>query len=885
MRKTMQLMLFLLVILCFTANTGRSEGIDSTNHEMIGIVGILDNIDKVPATSLENILQGKFASLFVQSVNGSPGSQQVMSIRNSGLSAVDNFPLVILNGVPIFAEASQITETNPLAAINIDDIATIEVVKDASALAIYGARAANGVIIITTKKADSKSQVNVNLSGGVSLVGNNAYKNVIGGQQEFDRVKTLYDKRNMLYPNNVVDYPLFVSDPNNTFFEANDWQDGMYELGNYLDANFGISGSGIFGFYNVTLGYQSQEGVQQGSKFNRFHLSINSRYNVTEKFGFDFYINGVQMKREEDNSLLSPAYAPFTNNPIFPESVFVADNSLLDENTNNHIYSNAKVFYNISDKLEFSSLVGLVYENYRNDLFSPSTLNQGNITSSAYSGQNQRFVSRTEIAFDNNSSSRKLTAKAGFEVILSQIEDIGITGTRYGSAFSDFVKIVSGYNRYELDGGTSIQKYNLVSGYGTFSYNAFENFNITGSLRADANSQFSEDERLKIFPGLGIDWKFIDKPDGFIQSATIKGGASILGIGNETGNLYDGQMVSIGNYGSVEGPVTLIQQNNELTYATSKQLDLGIDLTIKNNIWLSVDAYSKNISDYIVLSQAPQYSGYLFKRVNGIDVKFTGLEFTLGWKKELGKVTWNSNLVAASLKSEIENVEDGITGYKEGESLSAIYAYKASGKFETVPYNSKTGNRLNFEGVPFQSGLPKINDTNNDQFIDAKDAEAIADSRPKFFGGWNNNFAYKNFYLDAQLYFMGGAEIVTESRVERYADNTYLNAQMQDNGELTPYYFLTNNGSGNVAIQGISSVDKVSLLRLNNLTLGYHFTPESFLGIKDINIYGTATNLFTVSSYDGSNPEENLNGIYQFDLGSSGTPLSTTIVLGVKVKF
>jgi hypothetical protein len=344
-------------------------------------------------------------------------------------------------------------------------------------------------------------------------------------------------------------------------------------------------------------------------------------------------------------------------------------------------------------------------------------------------------------------------------------------------------------------------------------------------------------------------------------------------------------MVSIGNYGSVEGPITLIQPNYDLTYATSNQLDLGINLTFKNNIWFGVDAYSKNISNYILLSPAPQYSGYLFKRINGMDVKFTGLEFTLGWKKEMGKATWNSNLVAATIKSEIDKVADGITGYKTGESLSAIYAHKANGKYGAVPYNSKTGNRLNFGGVPFQIGIPKINDTNNDQFIDAKDTEVIADSRPKFFGGWNNYLAYKNFYLDAQLYFIGGAEIVTESRVERYADNLYLNAQMQDNGELTPYYFLTNHGSGNIAIQGISSVDKVALLRLNNLTVGYHFTPESFLGIKDINIYGTATNLFTLSSYDGSNPEENLNGIYQFDLGSSGTPLSTTIVLGVKVKF
>lgn len=878
-------MLFLFVMLLFAGITSKAQRVDSTDQEMDGFVGVLDNFDKVPSTSLESILQGKFASLYVQTLSGSPGSQQTMAIRNSGLSAVDNMPLVILNGVPIFSAASQITGINPFSAINIDDIADIQVIKDASALAIYGARGANGVLLINTKKADKKSQVSANLSGGISSVYNKAFRDVIGGQLEADRLKTLYDKRNALYPNKVVDYPLFASDPKNPFFKSNDWQDEMYKLGNFLDANFGISGAGVFGFYNITLGYQSQEGIQKDSKFNRFHLSINSRYNVSEKFGFDFYITGVQMQREDNNNVLSPAYAPFNNDPIFPENVFVADNSLLDENTNNHIYSNARVFYNISEGLELSSTVGLVYENYRNDLFSPSTLNHGNITSSAYSGQNQRFISRTELDYNGEINNRKLSAKAGFEVILSKIEDIGITGTKYGSAFSDFVKIVSGYNRYELDGGSSIKQYNILSGYAAVNYYLLRNLNVNGSLRADANSQFSKDERLRLFPGLGIDWKFREKQKAFIQSARLKGGASILGVGTETGNLYDGEMLSIGNYGSVEGPVTFIEPNNELKYSTSQQLDLAINLTFKNNVWLNLDVYAKDVSDYLVLSPAPQYSGYLFKRINGMDVKFTGLELTLGWRKNVGQLSWNSNLVVSSVKSEIDRVDAGLTDYKKGESLSAIYAYKADGKFENVPINSKTGSVLNFEGVPFQIGLPAIKDANNDQFIDAKDTEAIADYRPRFAGGWTNNLAFKNFYLEALLYFMSGAEIITESKVERYAADAYLHAQLHDNGNLTPYYFLSKNGAGDIAIQGISSVDEISLLRLNNLTVGYNFAPKKLKGIKELNIYSTATNLFSVSDYEGSNPEENWNGISQFDLGSSGAPLSTTIVLGVKVKF
>ncbi len=879
-----RLMLMLMLISCLNVRAGSEHSIDSLNYEKAEFVNLPDKIDKIPFSSLENLLQGKFAGLYVQKYSGTPGSQQKFSIRNVGNSGLESTPLVILNGITIFPDASDITGTNPLSSIVVDDISSIELVKDAAALAIYGSRGANGALIINTKKALAKSQVNINLTNGVS-VGGDSYRDVIGGNLELQQLKRLYDNRNLLYPNNQVDYPLFVSNPKNSFYRSNDWQDDSQNLGKYLNYNFGISGTGVFGFYNISLGFLNQDGLTDDAKLQRYNLSINSRYNVTEKFGFDFYITGLQMLRERGSStMLPPAYAPFTSDPVFPENVFISDNSAIDENVNNHVFTNAKVFYNFSDKLELTSMIGMVYENYRRDFFVPSTANNGVLVAAAMSSQNQRFISRTELSYKGNLGDRGLTAKAGFEITQTQKEYIGVVGKRYGSAFSDFVKVVQGYGRSQLEGGTSYSKISLISGYATFDYELTKNIDVTGTLRLDGSSQFTSENQFKLFPGLGIDWQLVENKDGLIKNANLKMGGAVTGLQSEIGSLYGGSMESIGSYLSVQAPTTVSAANNDLSFPVSKQFDISLNVDLNNGLWFGIEAYSKNISDYIINVPAQQFTGRLFDVVNGLDFSLTGLEFTLGLDKKIGNVDWSSRLVVSSVASEIKEIADNQTGLQKGESLSAIYAYKSSGKLTIAPVNSKTGRALNFEGTPFQVGLPAIVDANNDQFINALDKEVIADSQPKIFGGWNNQFSYKNFYIDAQVNFMSGAEIAVESRLERYANNSYLHALYPDNGKTTPYYFLQKNELG-VEIQGISSIEKISYVRLNSLTVGYSFKPKDFFKAKDLNVYASATNLLTLSGYDGLNPEENSNGISHFNLNSTGTPLFRTVVLGVKVKF
>lgn len=880
----MGLVFLSIILFCFNARAGSNEGIDSTNYEKEGFVDRIENIDKIPSASLESMLQGKFASLYVQNISGAPGSQQVFSIRNVGANFSNSFPLVILNGMPIFQEASSVTGINPLSTINVDDISSIEIIKDASALAIYGARGANGVMIINTKEETVKSAVNFNLSGGVSVNGD-IYRDVVGGNHELTQLRNLYDKRNLLNPDNPVDYPLFVSDPKNSFFRANDWQEDQYNLGKYLNFNFGLSGSGVFGFYNVTVGVLSQDGITDESNFTRYNLSINSRYNVSEKFGFDFYINGTQAKRTgEDIKLLPPAYAPFTNDPVFPPNVFVADNSTLNENVNNHVFSNAKAFFHITDSWDISSTVGMVYENYRRDYFQPSTLNNGTISAFAASSQSQRFFSRSEL--DYQGKDNRLSAKFGFEFIHTQQDLISISGSRSGSAFSDFVKIVGGYSRNEIVGGTDIQKYNIVSGYGVVDFKPIKSFTISGTLRTDGSSQYSEDNQWKVFPGVGIDWDLINNKESYISNVSIRGSGAVLGIMEDIGARYPGSITSIGNYRSVEGPVTTYGNNEDLTYPISKQLDFGLDIQFKGVLWFSAEAYSKQISDYIISIPTPQFTGSMYTWENGMDVTIKGVELSMGLTKQIGNLTWNSTFVVSAVSSEIDHLSpNSMSGMKEGEALTAIYAYKASGKHTELPISTKTGEVMNFNGAPFQVGLPNIMDSNNDQFINENDKMVVANAQPRFTGGWNNHFTYKRFYFDMQLNFAVDGEIIHESFTERYADDTYQHSLFADDGELTPYYFLRSDDAGGMQIQGISSIDKVSFLRLSNLTLGYTFAPKDFFKIKDLNIYSSATNLLAFSNYKGINPEENLNAISQFDLSSTGSPLFTTIVLGVKVKF
>lgn len=876
-------MLILLLVRQAWAEDNRK---DSLTYVKTNTVDYAEKFSDFPNASVEDALTGRIAGVLVKKWSGSPGVQSLVSIRNAGSLNGTNMPLIILNGLPIFHDQTIYTEIDPLSTIPIEEISSVEVLKDANAIALYGSRGANGVIIITTKKGADKDALYVNVAAGVNFVGNNL-ESPISGNTERTRLKMLYDKRNSLYPHSKVAYPAMVSDTQNSFFrESNDWQKNTFDVRPVIASDITLSGSGDFGFYRLNIGAMSDQGVKKDNGFSRYNLGLNTRYNITKSFSFDFYISAVLADRSQSlSNLFEPSYYPYNDDTnFFPELTFESDNSLLNDNKNKHIVVNSSLNFILSESLKLTSLFGIVSETYKSKLFIPSTLNNGSISAFAAAAKRHSLSNKTVATWTKDWT----VTNFGIEFISTNNELVDIKGERSGSGFSDFVKTVgSAYSRADVIGQSDDYTNVLFSAFVDSRIDLSKKLELLLTLRVDGLSSF-ENNRWDYFPALGGKWKIVEgeKQKGITYLA-LKANAGKSGYTSNPDNLFMGSALSQGNYLNQEGPVAIYNSNEDLAYPVSTQFDLGADFKFGQKTTLSVDWFSKTTKDHMYQVVMPSYSGYSLRYANGFDVKHSGFEFTLNSKILEGNFSWDFGVNAAAISSEVRELpadasNSALSFIKEGNSLTSIYAYEANGY-----YADEVGLSNGFGKIAFQQGTPKIIDKNSDGKITEADMVKIADSQPTLFGGISNLFSVGKLYLDTHFSFGLGGEIVTESHVERFADDSYLHSLLEDNGELTKNYFMRSEGSGNdnLVIQGISGVEKASYLRLEKVSLGYDLGAVKFVGLnfKGAKMFITGTNLLLLTNYDGD-PQGSLNDVKQFDLATSGTPRYRTIMLGLRIK-
>ena len=884
------LLLFLALYLMVTLNVNAGDyRTDSLSMNKVNVVDFKSQFNDCPTASIEDVLTGRVSGLQIQKWSGSPGVQSLISIRNAGILNEVNTPLVILNGVPIFQDPTEYTNTNPLATIALEEVASVEILKDANSLALYGARGANGVILITTKKGQGKDELNINVAGGLNFVGDNLESPVSGDTERY-RVKDLYDKGNLLYPERNVEYPSVVNDSLNNFYRlSNDWQSEHFDRRPVVATDMTLQGSGKYGYYRLNLGLMNDQGVKDDNSFRRYNFGLNTRYNITKQFAFDFYMSAVQADRGISlSNFFEPSYYPYADDTnFFPELTFDSDNALLNENSNKHISINAGLDFKISDRLKLYSLFGIVSESVKSNLFIPSTLNNGAIQSFAGSAKRQRLSNTTMLSYIHS----KLEFDLGLEYINSHSETIDIKGERKGSGFSDFVKTVaSAYSRDDVSGGSDKYSDVLVSVFADSKFNVSNNLQVLATIRLDGTSAYQENQWC-VFPALGANWFLVKESDATVfKNLMLKANVGRSGNIRTTDQLYLGSMISQGSYVNTEGPVSVYPYNPELTYSKTKQADLGVEASIGQTTHIAVDAFMKNTDNYLYQVTMPSFSGYEYRYANGVEVKTSGIELTLNSKLFDGDFSWYTGITASAIKSEVMKLPDDIHNsslsyLKKGSSLSAIYAFEADGYYKMD--GSDVGASDRYSNTSFQAGTPKIIDHNQDGQITDADKVKIADRQPTLFGGVTNLFSYKKFYLDTHFSYGLGAEIVHESQTERYANDAYLHGLFEVEEGKMNYYQLHRNGSGanDLAIQGISSIEDVSFLRLEKISLGYEFksTRIAGLNIKGARLFVTGTNLFVASNYK-KDPEANFNGVRQFDLATSGTPRYKTILVGLRVK-
>ncbi|RZK20151.1 MAG: TonB-dependent receptor [Pedobacter sp.] len=872
------------------------------------------DLENLPVTSFEQALQGKAAGVQISAQNGKLGQGITVRVRGAASVTAGSEPLYIVDGIPITSGdfSSTTAPTSALADLNTNDIESIEVLKDASASAIYGARASNGVVLITTKQGKvGKTLIQFNALGGISTPSNHrefmnaeqyvqilrragvgaANQDFLNGdyatlQEGIDDYATIVEGRLNRYSAGNNDYQTYKV---NTNWERESFQNNpitqQYDLnltGGNEKTKFYIGGQAL-----------DQKGIIVGNSYKRYSGRLNLTNKVTDflEVGVNLnFSNSINNRLSNDNAFSSPLQSVALS-PITP---FIDPRSGLISGTLPGIASNYPVYYNPFIGIENAAYQATVYRtigkafanvNIAKGLkfstdFSIDNLNQneesyyGSLTfrntgTANGDGQNiSTFVINTNT---NNFFSYNTTAgKSTFDAILGTSYQKSTTkySTIEGQDFPSDAYIKLGSAATKVIATSNESAFSFLSYFFRANYKYNDRYLVGFSVRADGSSRFGENSRYGYFPAGSVAW--IASEEDFLKSSEtislLKFRASYGLTGNaEIGNYSArGLFSGTGAYGGVAGQIPSRIANPDLTWEKTKQLDLGLDFGIlKNRITGSFDFYQKNTTDLLLDVPIPQTTGFSTITQNLGKLKNTGFELGINTENFVGAFKWSTALTAAINNNKITDLGGQVLNSNE---INAAIAGQPIGVFYLPEYAGV--NPANGDALYYVNTTDAAGNLDRSTTTDINQAQRIfaGNPNPKYTFGFNNSFSYKNF--DLGVFFQGvagnkifnaGGQYMSANASNGYDNQTADQMAYWDKpGDITsvpePRLFY-GNGIGN-STRYISSGNFV---RLKTLTLGYTFPTSVLTKIKlsKLRLYATAQNLATITGYKGWDPEVN----------------------------
>ncbi|KQN38425.1 SusC/RagA family TonB-linked outer membrane protein [Pedobacter sp. Leaf41] len=872
------------------------------------------DLENLPVTSFEQALQGKAAGVQISAQNGKLGQGITVRVRGAASVTAGSEPLYIVDGIPITSGdfSSTTAPTSALADLNTNDIESIEVLKDASASAIYGARASNGVVIITTKQGKvGKTLIQFNALGGISTPSNHrefmnaeqyvqilrragagaANQDFLNGdyatlQEALDDYTSIVEGRLTRYSAGNTDYQTYKV---NTNWERESFQKNpvtqQYDLnltGGNEKTKFYIGGQAL-----------DQQGIIVGNSYKRYSGRLNLTNKVTDflEVGVNLnFSNSINNRLSNDNAFSSPLQSVALS-PITP---FIDPRSGLISGTLPGAASNYPVYYNPFIGIENAAYKATVYRtigkafanvNIAKGLkfstdFSIDNLNQneesyyGSLTfrnTGTANGDGQNISTFVINANTNNFFSYNTTfGKSAFDAILgtSYQKSTSKYSTLEGQDFPSDAYIKLGSAATKVIATSNESAFSFLSYFFRANYKYNDRYLVGFSVRADGSSRFGENNRYGYFPAGSVAW--IASEEDFLKSSEtislLKLRASYGLTGNaEIGNYSArGLFSGTGAYGGVAGQIPTRIANPDLTWEKTKQLDIGLDFGIlKNRITGTFDFYQKNTTDLLLDVPIPQTTGFSTKTQNLGKLKNTGFELGINSENFVGAFKWSTAITAAINNNKITDLGGQVLNSNE---INAAIAGQPIGVFYLPEYagvDPSNGDALYYKNTTDASG-----NLNKETTTDINEAQRIfaGNPNPKYTFGINNTFSYKNF--DLGVFFQGvagnkifnaGGQYMSANASNGYDNQTADQSDYWDKpGDLTsvpePRLFY-GNGVGN-STRYISSGN---FIRLKTLTLGYTFSTSVLTKIKlsKLRLYATAQNLATITGFKGWDPEVN----------------------------
>lgn len=915
----------------------------------------ITDMQKAPVRSFVEALGGRVAGVAVASSDGQPGASNQITIRGNNSITQDNSPLYVVDGFPIEGLNSN--------GINPNDIESVSVLKDASATAIYGARGANGVIVITTKSGKAGPPV-VNLSASYGI------------QKTTNTVK-------LMSPYEFVRYQLEISPGTDTTIVGSaayyylrkgatlesyrdsidiNWQSRLFRTAPMKDFNLSVSGGNAQTKYSLSGNILDQDGVIINSGYKRYQgrfvinqnlgkrlkANVNVNYSRLEQYGVSPFASSGSATSTLMYSVWG--YKPFGNDLIsqpFDDNVSSTNdyrfNPILNQqnavrkNNYNNLSANAFIEYAITKELKLKVSGGIDSRIRQVQTFNDTLTSYGNprlstngINGSVIYYHNNSWLNENTLSYNKRfNKNHNLNAVAGFTMQEA-------SSSVYGSAANNLPPQATGVSWLSSGTPTTVTSTasvnGLVSFLGRVNYTLYSDYLLTASFRADGSSKFSPENHWSYFPSAAFAWKLknnVLKNVNVISDGKLRISYGLTG-NNRVGDFpylsqYSISTISqgytFGNLG-MPGLIPDALGNIDLKWETTEQWDLGLDLSfINNRINLTADIYKKVTKDLLLNANIPTSYGYrtIFQNIGSVENR--GLEITVNtfnikkkdftWNTSFN-ISFNANKVLSLANNQhsffaaapFDNTVASISAFlvEIGKPLGLMYGPIWDGVYQYDDFDKSPAGVYTLKGnIPtngnvrssIQPGDIKYKDLNGDGVVNNNDFTVIGRGFPLNTGGLTNNFSYKGFDLSVFFQWSYGNDILNANRLIFEGNglakqglnqfDSYKDRWTPENPSNTLFRTRGQGPASNIFSSRV--IEDGSYLRLKTVSFGYNIPAQAMRkwGIKNLNVYVAAQNLFTWTNYTGNDPEVSIyNSVLTPGVDYSAYPRSNTTTFGLK---
>ncbi|MFD2941931.1 SusC/RagA family TonB-linked outer membrane protein [Flavobacterium notoginsengisoli] len=873
--------------------------------DVTGAIGSVksENFNKGVVANAGQLIQGKVAGVNVTASSGEPGANQDIIIRGAGSLRSGTTPLYVVDGFALDNSGTGVA-SNPMNFINPQDIESIEVLKDASASAIYGSRAANGVIVITTKKG-SKGQTKINLSmtTGISTLTN---KVDVFSADEFRRQVT------------AVNGTLQDGGANT------DWQDELTRTGISQNLNLSMSGGTDKSTYAASLGVDNQQGVLQNSDLKRYsgRLNLNQKA-LNDKFNVAFNLTATKLDNSRPDArtvvgnmlTMNPTDAVYVNgepnlnlsndvlNPMISQRLYS------DETINNRILANISPSYEFVKGLTYKFNLGVDYSMSQRDI---QVLPYASATNTTLGSLNNIVTNNNNILYENtltynfNKGAHSFTILGGQSYQKIQVNQKTFNLSGFPDNGVEPKNQIGAASERTTQSSSAIEN-ELQSFFGRVNYGYDNKYLLTATMRADGSSKFGENNRYGYFPSVALGWN-ITKEDFLKESETLnnlklraswgqtgsqeipskitKASYTESNTGNNTYPL-DPSAIDLGGY--PYGTIFTRLASPDIQWEVSTQTNIGLDFSLFNNRLSGTVDYFNKVSSKLLLQIAPtdpiQPVPMYYTNIPNMEIKNNGIEVALDYSSDKsrdfsysigGNVSFTKNRVENSAYK-ILTTGGAQGGGQSGATINGIINNQPIGSFYM----------LDFTGIG-ADGLNQFADTNGDGQILDDDRIVAGSALPDYIYAFYLNLRYKNFDFGANFNGVSGNKIYNHVAMTSFNKGQLANS-FNTTDRASQYLNEASTNSNTVSTRYL---EDGSFLRLNNATLGYNLSPK-LIGLGDvmdnIRLSVTGQNLFVITKYSGYDPELNMGTsigeIQSFGIDYFSYPKSRTVVFGLNVAF